>query len=156
MSQKTSWNMWVNSIRSKTYNELKKELQTTMNSLTPIIEKELKMGVICYSLNNLAVAQNHFKKVISEYKANSTNEQFMIENEHGINILFGFKIVPDGCGGFDIIETGCGDVCGPFCCCLGVVGVMACCGINMNQITTCDTTDGQGCLDNCMAKCCCC
>lgn len=148
--------MWKQQIQKKDPQNLRTEINKIQeNNSIALIEKELKLGFLYYCLDCLAAAQVHFRKIVNAYYDNINNKEFLLENEKGINILFRFKIIPDGCGGWDIVESGCGvDVCQPFCCCLGIITVMACCGISADQITTCDTTDGQGCLDNCLNGCC--
>ncbi|MBQ4561396.1 MAG: hypothetical protein IJA55_03575 [Clostridia bacterium] len=152
----TAWDIWINRINNSSVDDIDTEILCLEKTNMPYVEKNLKLGYLYYSKDFLGTATNIFKSLSKKISSERTNFEFIKENEQGLNILYmGFRLEPDGCGGFEIIETGCGaDCCGPVCGCIGIAAVMACCGINSDDITTCDTEDGQGCLDNGINSCC--
>lgn len=151
-----SWNHWIKKIDNSSIDEIDSEIfAIETDDKTPYVEKNLKLGYLYYTKDYLGTATQIFKALAKKIDVEKSNFRFIEENKKGLNILYmGFRIVPDGCGGFDIIESNCcGDGCGPICACLGIAAVMSICGIAVSDITTCDTTDGQGCCDNGLNSC---
>lgn len=142
-------------INKSSLEEIEQEIDfLTKQSHTPFVEKNLRLGYLYFTKDCLGAATNMFQEIVSTVSKEKGNPAFVSENREGLNILYmGWRIVEDGCGGFRIVDDGC-DSCGPFCCCCGIIAVMGICGINCSEITTCNTADGQGCLDNCMDGCC--
>lgn len=153
-----SWNKWIERINNASPETIDKEIyEIESKEELPFVEKNLKLGYLHFANDRLGKATNIFHSVATVILKEAKNESFKSENEKGLNILYmGWRIVPDGCGGFDVFESGdcCSEGCGPICCCIGIAGAMAICGISADDITTCDTTDGQGCFDNCLGSCC--
>ena len=151
-----SWEMWVNRINGSSVDSIDSEILAVENdSLTPYVEKQMKLGYLYYSKDYLGTAAKVFQSLIQRINSEHHNFQFIEENKKGLNILnMSFRIVPDGCGGFDIFESDCcGEACCPVCGCIGIAAILAVCKISTSEITTCDTTDGQGCFDNCCNSC---
>lgn len=151
-----SWNNWINKIDSSSIIEIESEIANIENNnSTPYVEKNLKLGYLYYSKDYLGTATKIFKTLAQKISDEKNNFDFIKENKTDLNVLYmGFKLIPDGCGGFEVVEDDCGsDCCVPFCGCMGIIVVMSVCGISASDITTCDTTDGQGCCDNSLNSC---
>lgn len=149
-----AWNDWIQYIEHSSKTELAEEAQKIeLDQALPFVEKKLKLGYLYFKQDLIGTATNVFQEVKDRITQEKHNSAFIQENEQGLKILYmGWDIIDDGCGGFEIVETGC--ECGPICGCIGIAAVMAICGISVNDLTTCDTTDGQGCCDNALNSCC--
>lgn len=149
----------MKAISNSTCDEVETEIiNVSADESTPFVEKNLKLGYLYFHKDYLGTATNIFKNIVDKVSIEKTNSEFFKENEKGLNILYmGFRIIPDGCGGFDVIESGCGvDCCGPICGCLGIVTVMAICGISADQVCSYNSYTGEsgGCIGNCGTSCC--
>lgn len=147
---------WMNRIENYSITEINEEIfKIEKDDLLPYVEKELKLGCLYYAKDYIGTATNIFSNLTITISKQKTNFDFIKENKKGLNILqMGFKIVPDGCGGFEVFETG--GYCGPICGCIGIVAVMAICGISADQVCSFDSSTGEsgGCIGNCLGWCC--
>ena len=159
--EQAMWNKWINKIDNSSIDEMNYELSVIeSDEEMPFVEKNIKLGYIYYSKDCLGTATKMFQSVAERISELKDNFDFIPKRKKDDNIAYmGWSIVPDGCGGFEIVETGCcGDGCGPICGCIGIATVMVICGLSVEDVTTCDTTDGQGCCDNGLngiCDCCC-
>ena len=157
MTEVKSWNQWATEINSSSREAINHEIATMENNTeVPFVEKNLKLGYLYFANDQLGKATNLFHNIAAVISKEIKNTMFRKENEKGLNILREeWECVPIP-GGFRIGPSG-GEFSGfcNFCCCFaGVAVIMGVFGISVNDITTCDTTDGQGCLDNCLEGCC--
>lgn len=154
------WNDWVKYVEYSSKAELAEETQKIeLDQTIPFVEKKLKLGYLYFKQDLIGTATNLFHEVKERIAREKHNSDFVQENEQGLKILrMGWSIIDDGCGGFEIVETGCG--CGPFCGCLGIVVVMAVCGIEAQDVFEFDYATGEssGCCSDALdagCNCCC-
>ena len=156
MEQVKCWNSWIKEIDSADKELINNEIAKLQeNETIPFVERNLKLGYLYYQADCIAKATTIFSEVSKTIKLHINEPSFVKENKDGLGVMYmGYRVDSDGCGGFEIIETGCGpDVCVPVCCCLGLVTVMACCGIEADQVFDFDyATKSATCCG--MSQCC--
>lgn len=153
--EQAMWNKWIKKIDNSSVDEMNYELSIIENDeKMPFVEKNFKLGYLYYSKDCLGTATKIFKSVVEKISAEKNNFDFIKENGKDINIVYeDYEIEPDGNGGWKCREVSKGNELGCCICCGGLLAI-PCCGIQAADISTCDTTDGQGCLDNCLNGCC--